>query len=230
VYSPDPGGGERGHPEGRGRLPFSLHTPTSYDPEWFTIRIPGVEVESHPFSHTDKTPYKFNHLSWKSYRVQMGDLIAHWRGGLGAEDVLLWPCWNDSYKASFMRAWQAQCADSKHHQHRRDGRYIDLYSHFDAQHFASMSAGVTIYLMFITLMPRRMEGSERDCLIPKLPEGRGSEHNKGEVQTRRRSDGIKDRPVGKENQGLKRGEKNSARHQSGTEGTEMRQKSGWKLR
>ena len=69
-----------------------------------------------------------------------------------------------------MRCWQAQCADSKHHPHRRDGKYIDLYSHFDAQHFASMTAGVMIYLMFIALMPRRMEGSERDCLIPKLQE------------------------------------------------------------
>ena len=69
-----------------------------------------------------------------------------------------------------MRAWQAQCADAKHHQHRQDGRYIALYLHFDAQHFASMSAGVVIYLIFIALMPRRMEGSERDCLIPKLQE------------------------------------------------------------
>ena len=100
----------------------------------------------------------------------MGDLIAHWRGGRGAEDVLLWPCWNDAYRASFMRAWQAQCADAKYHEHRQDGRYIILYAHFDAQHFASMSAGVMIYLMFIALMPRRMEGSERDCLIPKLQE------------------------------------------------------------
>jgi len=97
-------------------------------------------------------------------------LIAHWRGGRGAEDVLLWPCWNESYRASFMRAWQAQCADAKYHEHRLDGRYITLYAHFDAQHFASMSAGVMIYLMFIALMPRRMEGSERDCLIPKLQE------------------------------------------------------------
>ena len=153
--------------------------PTIVSPEFFRLdpslqssRTDSITVfdKKRPFSHTDKTPYKFNHLSWKSYRVQMGDLIAHWRGGLGAEDVLLWPCWNESYRASFMRAWQAQCADSKNHQHRRDGRYIDLYSHFDAQHFASMSAGVMIYLMFISLMPRRMEGSERDCLIPKLQE------------------------------------------------------------
>ena len=34
-----------------------------------------------------------------------------------------------------MRAWQAQCADAKYHDHRLDGRYIILYAHFDAQHF-----------------------------------------------------------------------------------------------
>ena len=29
-----------------------------------------------PFTRSDKTPYKFNYLTWKSYRVMMGDLIA----------------------------------------------------------------------------------------------------------------------------------------------------------
>jgi hypothetical protein len=69
-----------------------------------------------------------------------------------------------------MRAWQAQCADSIHHPHCKDGRYIELYGHFDEQHFASMTASKIIYPLFISLMPRRMEGSERDCLFPKLDE------------------------------------------------------------
>ena len=72
--------------------------PTIVPPEFFRLdpslqpsRTDSIQVfdKRRPFSHTDKNPYKFNNLSWKSYRVQMGDLIAHWRGGLGAEDVLL---------------------------------------------------------------------------------------------------------------------------------------------
>jgi hypothetical protein len=64
------------------------------DPSLQTSKSESIQVfdKRRPFSHSDKSPYKFSILTWKSYRVQMGDLIAHWRGGRGAEDVLLWPC------------------------------------------------------------------------------------------------------------------------------------------
>jgi hypothetical protein len=46
--------------------------------------------------------------------------------------------------------------------------YIELYGHFDEQHFASMSASNILYPLFISLMPRRTERSGRDSLYPKL--------------------------------------------------------------
>ena len=67
-----------------------------------------------------------------------------------------------------MRLWQNQVADAVHYPHRRDGRYIDLYGAFDEQHFSSMSAANIIYPLFISLMPRRTEGTQRDSLYPKL--------------------------------------------------------------
>ena len=74
----------------------TIVSPTFFrlDPSLQSSHTDNITVfdKKRPFTHSDKEPYRFNHLSWKSYRVQMGDLIAHWRGGLGAEDVLLWPC------------------------------------------------------------------------------------------------------------------------------------------
>ena len=46
--------------------------------------------------------------------------------------------------------------------------YIELYGHFDEQHFASMTASNILYPLFISLMPRRKDGSGRDSLYPKL--------------------------------------------------------------
>ena len=46
--------------------------------------------------------------------------------------------------------------------------YIDLYGNFDEQHFSSMSASHILYPLFISLMPRRTEGTQRDSLYPKL--------------------------------------------------------------
>lgn len=115
-------------------------------------------------------PYKFDKVTFESFRVIMTDLVAHWRGGTRLEDVVLWSCWSPAFRLDFIRCWQAQCADSQHHPHRKDGMYISLYGHYDEQHFASISASKIIYPLFIALMPRRMEGSERDCLYPKLKE------------------------------------------------------------
>ena len=46
--------------------------------------------------------------------------------------------------------------------------YIELYGNFDEQHFSSMAASNILYPLFISLVPRRTEGSQRDSLYPKL--------------------------------------------------------------
>ena len=98
----------------------------------------------------------------------MCDCVAHWRGGTRLEDIILWSCWTPAFRKDFLKLWQAQCADSIHHPHCKDGRYIELYGHFDEQHFASMTASNILYPLFISLMPRRKDGSMRDSLYPKL--------------------------------------------------------------
>ena len=84
------------------------------------------------------------------------------------EDIILWDCWTDAFRKDFMSKWKNQVADSVHHMHRRDGGYIDQYGEYDEQHFSSMSAAHIIYPLFITLMPRRTEGTQPDSLYPTL--------------------------------------------------------------
>ena len=98
----------------------------------------------------------------------MCDCVAHWRGGPRLEDIILWACWTEAFRKDFLKLWQAQVADSVHHPHRKDGMHIELYGNFDEQHFASMAASNILYPLFIFLMPRRTEGSQRDSLYPKL--------------------------------------------------------------
>ena len=67
-----------------------------------------------------------------------------------------------------MSKWRNQVADSVHHPHRRDGGYISQYGDYDEQHFASMSASHIIYPLFISLLPRRTDGTQADSLYPTL--------------------------------------------------------------
>ena len=123
-----------------------------------------------PFIHSAASPYPLQLVSFEAFRTMMCDCVAHWRGGTRVEDVILWACWSAAFRQDFLKLWQAQCADSQHHPHRKDGMYIELYGHFDEQHFASMTASNILYPLFTSLMPRRTEVSARDCLYPKLEE------------------------------------------------------------
>jgi hypothetical protein len=112
--------------------------------------------------------YPHEKVSFGAFRVMLCDTVAHWRGGLRLEDIILWDCWTEGFRRDFMAKWRNQVADSVHHMHRRDGGYIDLYGEYDEQHFSSMSASHIIYPLFIALMPRRTEGTQPDSLYPTL--------------------------------------------------------------
>ena len=145
-------------------------TPDFFRQEASTTDLAEVTLidKRRPFVHTASNPYSFEEVSWRAFRVMMCDCVAHWRGGPRLEDIILWACWTAAFRKDFLKLWQAQVADSVHHPHHKDGMYIDLYGNFDEQHFASMAASNILYPLFISLMPRRTEGSQRDSLYPKL--------------------------------------------------------------
>jgi hypothetical protein len=112
--------------------------------------------------------YPFEKVSFTALRIMLSDTVAHWRGGPRLEDIILWEHWSESFRRDFMAKWRNQVADSVHHPHRRDGGYIKQYGEYDEQHFASMSASHIIYPLFISLLPRRTDGTQPDSLYPTL--------------------------------------------------------------
>ena len=132
-------------------------------PEFFRQEVSNTDFNEvtlidrrRPFAHTKDNQYPFEEVTWRAFRVMMCDCVAHWRGGLRLEDIILWAFWTPAFRKDFLRLWQAQVADSVHHPHRKDGRYIELYGNFDEQHFSSMTASNILYPLFICLEGRRV--------------------------------------------------------------------------
>ena len=115
-------------------------TPGFFRQEASTTELDSVTLidKRRPFIHTASNPYLFEEVTWQAFRIMMCDCVAHWRGGPRLEDIILWSCWTPAFRKDFLKLWQAQCADSIHHPHRKNGMYIELYGHFDEQHFASV--------------------------------------------------------------------------------------------
>ena len=112
--------------------------------------------------------YPYDKVSFAALRLMLSDTVAHWRGGPRLEDIILWEHWSESFRRDFMARWRNQVADSVHHPHRRDGGYIKQFGEYDENHFASMSASHIIYPLFISLLPRRTDGTQPDSLYPTL--------------------------------------------------------------
>jgi hypothetical protein len=136
------------------------------------VKLGRVTERLIPFKYSAKHLYPHKELTWAVYNEIIQDLVAHWSTGPRGDhnDLMLYNFFQPELQNHFISLFKSACSAAAHFPHRQDGNYVKGYQSYDRVLFSAMNAIELQYLLYISLMPTRMHGSDRRCMYPKVRE------------------------------------------------------------